>query len=82
MGDSTDDFVVRTTYGEGFREPSLFEYAGQAGDILFDNETGVVSTREVGADAYVQGKGQFNVDWNLRDWSASLTGHYTDSFID
>ena len=81
------DFTFNASYLDSIRIQQFpgapfFEYAGQADDILFDNATGDVSTPGLGDDAYVKWKAQFIMDWNLRDWSASLTGHYTDSFID
>lgn len=53
---STDEFVVRATQGEGLHEPSFSEYAGQADDILFDDETGGVSRREAAPMLICQGK--------------------------
>ncbi len=60
----------------------FFEYVGEADDILFDNATGVVSTPGIADDGYVQWKSQLVLDWSLANWSASLTGHYTDGFRD
>jgi iron complex outermembrane receptor protein len=81
------DFTVNASFMDSikiqqFPGAPFFEYAGEADDLLFDNATGDVSTPGLGDDAYVQLKAQFIVDWNLRDWSASLTGHYTDGFRD
>lgn len=81
------DFTFNASFLDSIRIQQFpgapfFEYAGQADDILFDNATGDVSTPGLGDDAYVQWKAQFILDWNLRDWSASLTGHYTDGFVD
>lgn len=60
----------------------FFEYIGEADDILFDNATGDISTPGIADDGYVQWKGQLGFNWTLNNWSAGLTGYYTDGFRD
>ena len=42
----------------------------------------MVSTPGLGDDGYVQWKSQLILDWSKDNWSASITGHYTDGFRD
>lgn len=81
------NFAFNATYTDSYKIQQFpgapyFEYVGEGTDILFDNDSGEVSSPGTNDDAYLQWKAQFITSWTMNHWAASVTGNYTDGFRD